>query len=597
MALRTRLTELLGIEHPIIQGGMAWTATAELAGAVSNAGGLGIIGAGHMPTELLREQIRHAKALTDRPFGVNLMLLTPHIDELVQLVLDEGVPAVTTGAGNPGKYMAALKARGIKVLTVVPSVALAKRMESIGADAVIGEGMEAGGHIGELTTMVLTPQLVDAVEVPVVAAGGIADGRGMAAAFALGAEGVQVGTRFMCAEECTIHPSIKAQVVKAKDRDTVVTGRSTGHPVRVIKNKLARQIMELDKQNRVEEIEALGQRQARARDARGRHRDGLADGRPGRGARLRHPARSRDRRRDARRGRGRHGQAGRVCRRSVSMAQAVAFTFPGQGSQRIGMLESVPPVAGFDRLLDAAEALSGLDLRSIAAEGPEIELADTRVAQPLLYLADWAWGSALLDAGVRPVSGRRSLARRAGGARDRRGLLGRGRTRARRRAQQAHGAGRTRPPGHHGGRARARCRSRELVAVDAIEDVWVANDNAAGQVVISGRARRGRAAHPSALLEAGARKVVPLKVAGAFHSPFMEPACAAFADILGGAEFADARVPVYQNTAARAGHRCRRSSAADSPRRSHTPSAGPRRSPRCSATASRCSSRRAPARS
>lgn len=258
MALRTRLTELLGIEHPIIQGGMAWTATAELAAAVSNAGGVGIIGAGHMPTDLLREQIRNAKAATDKPFGVNLMLLTPHIDELVQLVLDEHVPVVTTGAGNPGKYMSSLKEQGIKVLPIAPSIALAKRMESIGADAIIGEGMEAGGHIGELTTMVLTPQLVDAVDIPVVAAGGIADGRGVAAAFALGAEGVQVGTRFMCAEECTIHPSVKAQVLKAKDRDTVVTGRSTGHPVRVIKNKLAKQVLELDRQNQPHEIETLG---------------------------------------------------------------------------------------------------------------------------------------------------------------------------------------------------------------------------------------------------------------------------------------------------------------------------------------------------
>jgi enoyl-[acyl-carrier protein] reductase II len=186
------------------------------------------------------------------------MLLTPHIDELVEMVIEEGVHAVTTGAGNPGKYMSGLKGAGIKVLTVVPSVALAKRMESIGADAVIGEGMEAGGHIGDLTTLVLTPQLVDAVTIPVVAAGGIADGRGMAAAFALGAEGVQVGTRFMCAEECTIHPDVKAEVIKAKDRDTIVTGRSTGHPVRVLKNRLSKQIVELDRENKVDEIEELG---------------------------------------------------------------------------------------------------------------------------------------------------------------------------------------------------------------------------------------------------------------------------------------------------------------------------------------------------
>jgi enoyl-[acyl-carrier protein] reductase II len=258
MSLRTRVTELLGIEHPIIQGGMAWTATAELAGAVSNAGGLGIIGAGHMPTDILREEVRRAKTITDRPFGVNLMLLTPHIDDLVEMVLEEGVPVVTTGAGNPGKYMSDFKNAGIKVFPIAPSVALAKRLESIGADAIIGEGMEAGGHIGELTTMVLTPQLVDAVGIPVIAAGGIADGRGVAAVFALGAEGVQVGTRFMCASECTIHPDVKARVLKAKDRDTVVTGYSTGHPVRVIKNKLTRILEELDRDNKPEEIEALG---------------------------------------------------------------------------------------------------------------------------------------------------------------------------------------------------------------------------------------------------------------------------------------------------------------------------------------------------
>jgi enoyl-[acyl-carrier protein] reductase II len=258
MAIRTRVTDLLKIEHPIIQGGMAWTATWELAAAVSDAGGLGVIGAGHMPTDVLRDQIRAAKAATDRPFGVNLMLLTPHIDDIVQMVLEEGVAAVTTGAGNPGRYMEALKAKGIKVLPIAPSIPLAKRLVSVGADAIIGEGMEAGGHIGDLTTMVLTPQLVDAVDVPVIAAGGIADGRAVAAAFALGAEGVQVGTRFMCAVECTIHPAVKDRILRARDRDTVVTGHSTGHPVRVLKNKLSRMIEELDRDNRPEEIEELG---------------------------------------------------------------------------------------------------------------------------------------------------------------------------------------------------------------------------------------------------------------------------------------------------------------------------------------------------
>ncbi len=258
MPLRTRLNEVLGIEHPIIQGGMAWTATAELSAAVSEAGGLGVIGAGHMPTDVLRTEITRAKALTSKPFGVNLMLLTPHIDELVQLVLDMHVPVVTTGAGNPGPYMTALKERGIKVLPIAPSMALAKRLERMGADAVIGEGMEAGGHIGELTTMVLTPQLVDAIDIPVIAAGGIADGRGVAAVFALGAEGVQMGTRFMCASECNIHPAVKERILKAKDRDTVVTGYSTGHPVRVLKNRLTRQLEELDRANLPEELERLG---------------------------------------------------------------------------------------------------------------------------------------------------------------------------------------------------------------------------------------------------------------------------------------------------------------------------------------------------
>ncbi len=258
MPFRTRVTELFDIRHPIIQGGMAWTSTAELAAAVSSGGGLGIIGAGQMPTDNLRTQIRLAKTLTDKPFGVNLMLMTPHIDDIVDMVLAEGVHMVTTGAGNPGKYMSVLKDRGIKVVPIAPSVALAKRLEGMGADAIIGEGMEAGGHIGELTTMTLVPQLVDAVSVPVIAAGGIADGRGVVAAFALGAEGIQVGTRFMCATECTIHPDVKQSILKARDRETVVTGYSTGHPVRVLKNKLAKMIAAHDKAGETVEIEKLG---------------------------------------------------------------------------------------------------------------------------------------------------------------------------------------------------------------------------------------------------------------------------------------------------------------------------------------------------
>lgn len=254
-----RLTTLLGIDYPIIQGGMAWVSTAELAAAVSNAGGLGIIAAGNMPVDLLRLQIEKIKQLTTKPYGVNVMLLSPHADEVMSLVLEERVPVISTGAGNPGKYVDRIKSIGSKVMPVVPSVALAKRMEKAGVDAVIAEGLESGGHISDITTMALVPQVVDAVSVPVVAAGGIADGRGMAAAFALGAEGIQIGTRFISATECTVHPNYKKAVIDAGDRDTVVTGRPTGHPVRILRNQLAREFHKLESKGALpEEFEKLG---------------------------------------------------------------------------------------------------------------------------------------------------------------------------------------------------------------------------------------------------------------------------------------------------------------------------------------------------
>ncbi|MHB1167622.1 MAG: enoyl-[acyl-carrier-protein] reductase FabK [Carboxydocellales bacterium] len=257
--LKTNLCELLEVEYPIIQGGMAWVAYAELVAAVSEAGGLGIIGSGHAPAEWVQEQIRKVKERTSKPFGVNVMLMSPFVKEIMQVLVDEKVNVVTTGAGNPGIYMAALKGAGIKVIPVVASVALAQRLTRLGIDAVIAEGMESGGHVGELTTMALVPQVVEAVKVPVIAAGGIYDGRGLVAALALGAAGVQMGTRFMCAAECPIHPAVKEEIIKSKDRDTVVTGRSTGHPVRVLRNKFTRQLEEMEK-NKVspEEIEQLG---------------------------------------------------------------------------------------------------------------------------------------------------------------------------------------------------------------------------------------------------------------------------------------------------------------------------------------------------
>lgn len=256
--MQTEITELLGIRYPIIQGGMAWVAEHHLAAAVSEVGGLGLIGAANASAEWVREQIRAAKSLTDRPFGVNIMLMSPYADEVAEVVAEEQVKVVTTGAGSPEKYMELWKASGIRVIPVVASVALAKRMERCGADAVVAEGCESGGHVGESTTMALVPQVVDAVQIPVIAAGGIADGRGIAAAFMLGAKAVQMGTRFIATEEAQVHENYKNQVLRAKDIDTRVTGRSTGHPVRALRNEMTKRYLELEQAGApFEELEQL----------------------------------------------------------------------------------------------------------------------------------------------------------------------------------------------------------------------------------------------------------------------------------------------------------------------------------------------------
>ena len=256
--MKTKVTELLQIEYPIIQGGMAWVAEHHLAAAVSEAGGFGLIGAASAPPEIVREEIRKAKELTDKPFGVNIMLLNPNADEVAKIVVEEGIQAVTTGAGNPEKYMPMWKEAGVKVIPVVASVAMAKRMERYGADAVVAEGMEAGGHIGNQTTMALIPQIVDAVNIPVIAAGGIGDGRGVAASFMLGAEGVQMGTRFVVADESIVHDNYKDRIVKAKDIDSVVTGQSTGHPVRCLRNQMTKEYIKQEQEGvPFEELERM----------------------------------------------------------------------------------------------------------------------------------------------------------------------------------------------------------------------------------------------------------------------------------------------------------------------------------------------------
>ena len=258
--LQSPICELLGIEYPVFQGGMAWIADADLAAAVSNGGGLGIISAMNANADWLRGQIRRAKELTDKPFGVNIMPMSPFADEVAKVVVEEGVKVVTTGAGNPGKYMAAWKEAGIHVIPVVASVGLARMMERAGASAVVAEGTESGGHIGELTTMTLVPQVCSAVKIPVIAAGGIADGRGVAAAFMLGACGVQVGTRFLVASECNVHQNYKDKILKAKDIDTIATGRRLGHPVRSLKTRFSRdyQKAEFDVNVTAEALEAMG---------------------------------------------------------------------------------------------------------------------------------------------------------------------------------------------------------------------------------------------------------------------------------------------------------------------------------------------------
>lgn len=257
--IKTDICDLLGIEYPVFQGGMAWLGTAELAAAVSEGGGLGIIGAGHMPPDVFRNEIHKLKERTNKPFGCNIMLMSPFVKEVMQVVLEERVPVITTGAGNPGTYIPALKEIGTKVIPVVASVLLAKRLLRGGIDAIIAEGTESGGHVGEITTMCLIPQVVDAVNVPVIAAGGIGDGRGAAAAFALGASAVQMGTRFVLSQECIAHPNYKEAVLKAKDRSTVMTGLTTGHPVRILENLLSHQYQELEFSGAPkEELESLG---------------------------------------------------------------------------------------------------------------------------------------------------------------------------------------------------------------------------------------------------------------------------------------------------------------------------------------------------
>ena len=393
--IHTDVCDRIGIEYPIFQGGMAWVSEHVLAAAVSNAGGLGIISAMNAPGEYLRKEIRACREMTDRPFGVNVMLMSPHAPEVAKVILEEKVPVVTTGAGLPGVYMKEWVPAGIKVVPVVPSVAIAKRVAREGATAVIAEGCESGGHVGELTTMALVPQVVDAVDVPVLAAGGIADGRGIAASFMLGARGVQVGTRFLCATECQVHPNYKKKILAARDIDTVVTGKRLGHPVRCLKNPFARSFgqMEYDSTITNEEIEAFGAGSLRKAAVEGDMENGsIMSGQIAALVKENSPpprssARCSRRRSTACGGR----QMGKI-----------AFVFAGQGAQYAGMgrelYEASPAArAAFDR----AESLRPGTLE-MCFSGPAEALSVTANTQPCLFAMDYACAAAAREAGVSP---------------------------------------------------------------------------------------------------------------------------------------------------------------------------------------------------
>ena len=505
--MQTRVTGLLKTEYPIIQGGMAWVADYHLAAAVSNGGGLGMIGAANAPAEWVAEQIREVRKRTDRPFGVNIMLMSPHADEVARTVARERVPVVTTGAGNPEQYMTLWKEKDIRVIPVIASVAMAKRMEKCGADAVVAEGYESGGHVGESTTMTLVPQVCDAVNIPVIAAGGIADGRGIAAALMLGAEGVQMGTRFVVTKECHIHPAYKERILKAKDIDTKVTGRSTGHPVRALRNDMTKRYLELEQAGAsLEELEYL---------TLGALRRAVTEG--------------------------------DVLNGSVIKKKKVAFLYPGQGAQMPGMgLDFYEQNSAAAAVVDTAQSVLDFDVKSLCFAKNDL-LNRTEYTQPCLVTCCLAMTAAILETGIAPnMTAGLSLGEYAAiataGAMDiktalllvrKRGLL----------MQNATKDG-------FGGMAAVLGLEPDVLEalLKNTDAVTVANYNCPGQQVITGETQALLEMIPR-LKENGA-KVIPLKVSGPFHSPFMKPAGEKLERELEQVKLSELQIPYVSNVSA-----------------------------------------------
>ena len=540
--MKTEVTELLGIEYPIIQGGMAWVAEYHLAAGVSNAGGLGLIGAASAPAEWVREQIREAKKLTDKPFGVNIMLMSPYAEDVAKVVAEEGVKVVTTGAGSPEKYMKMWKEAGIKVIPVVASVALARRMERCGADAVVAEGCESGGHIGENTTMVLVPQIVDAVKIPVIAAGGIADGRGIAAAFMLGAKAVQMGTHFVATEESIVHENYKNAIIKAKDIDSRVTGRSTGHPVRALRNQMTKKYLDLEKNGAsFEELEHL---------TLGGLRKAVVDG-------------------DVTNGSVMAGQSAAMVKEIMSCKDLIqklvsetdaligakdfmnktAFIFPGQGAQKCGMGKDFYENSELAKeIFDTATAELGLDMTKLCFEENE-QLDQTEYTQAAMVTACLAMTAEIEKRGLTPdVTAGLSLGEycaisAAGGMQPKdaislvrkRGIL----------MQNTVPAG-------EGAMAAILGLDGETVekVTEEIPGASVANYNCPGQIVITGKTAAVEKAAES-LKAAGAKRAVLLNVSGPFHSKMLESAGEELAKEMEKRNFEPLAIPYVTNVTAK----------------------------------------------
>lgn len=565
--MNTRITELLGIEYPVFQGAMARIADGRLAGAVSEAGGLGIIACGGAPLEWVREQVAIARSITSKPLGANVMLMDPKTDELAQLLVELKIDVITTGAGSPANYMKMWKEAGIKVVPVVATSALAARMERLGADAVVAEGTEAGGHIGELTTMALVPAVCRAVKIPVLAAGGIVDGRGMVAAFALGAEGVQCGTRFLTVEECGIADAYKERVLKAKDSDTIVTGRGTGHPVRGLKNKFSRNCRKIEASTlNPEELEGLYAGSLR------RAVEGDVDNGSLMAGQVAALVEERKTAADVLHelmveaealsawSLSRMAEANSRRERAVTFGEDDAadfdsslpvFMLSGQGAQKPGMgcgLTEIPEVAA---VIECGSKVMGRDLAYLLTEAPAEELNDTRNAQAALTALSVGLSRALMARGVKPGAVLGFSLGQIGALAVSGMLTDEAMFALLQKRSEVMGAAADANPGAMSALLKADEASVKAVCEECAQGqvLVAANFNCPGQIVISGE--EAAVARAEEAWAAAGKRFSRLATSGAFHSPLMQQAAEDFAAYLEGVEFAQPQVPLICNTTAR----------------------------------------------